>query len=472
MSSLAELLFINKEYRKLELHFSTSLKNSTDISLFKLYFKYIKQQNKEVDLSQVYDFILKKLTHHWDIFYLVMDYVRYLKAAHIPEDDKITKIRSVFHSMFLAPMTNFKILWKEYENFEMDLNKTTAVKIIGEVSVVYQKTYRLYLLYKNMFDYDMENIQDHFTFDDFYEIVEMEERNIPGYPKELLTERLHFMYAFFCEKFEREETYFLMSEFLIGVNKLNDACELIKKGIDKVEKSMFLSFYYALIADVNIYEDLIKKIIEPAESITLQNCNVDLILINLLTFELKVSGLEKFRAVFKKYLLQEIGPNVYIYVAMTEYFLHNDKAIPFKIYTKALQKYPKCLRLQEQFIRFLLQIGDMVNARAFFENFTKTDNLISMMLFHEMKYGNISDFRNLLTHEPVKKYSETNAVCLNAKEMYFVQFKKNLEFFELKFGNQDVLSSFLDVINSVKGVKYLNINNQVLIDMLKNINVE
>lgn len=472
MSSLAEKLFTNKDYRKLELHFSSSLKHSTDISLFKIYLKYIKAQQKEVNYIQVYDFILKKLHHHWDVFYFVKEYTKFLKSAPISEDDKIEKTRNIYHSLFLTPMINFKQLWKDYETFEMELNKTTAAKIIAEILPIYQKTFRLYLLYKNMYDFECESIQDNFTFDDFYDIVEIEERNPAGYPNEHLIARLDFIYRFFCEKFEREETYFLWSEFLIKSDKNKEACDLIRKGIERVENNLFLSCYYALIMDENIYEDLIKKVISPSESITLQNSNVDLILINYLSFELKKHGLEKFRSIFKKYLTQEIGPDVFTFVAMTEYFLNQDKEITFKIYTRALQKYPTHLQLQEEFVKFLLEIGDIINARAFFEKFAKTERMVDMVLFYEAKYGNLQDFRNLLQFEALKRPKDVDIIPVRGKEMYYTQFKRNLEFYNLKFGNQDTLSSFMEKINAIRGIKYPSFDKQIIVDLLRTINLE
>lgn len=472
MSSLAEKLFSTKDFRKLEIHFSNSLKNSTDISLFKVYLKYIKSQHNEVNLIPVYDFILKKLSHHWDIFYFIKPYIAFLRSAQISEDDRIEKMRSIFHASFLTPMVNFKSLWKEYETFEMDLNRTTGAKMISEVMPIYQKTSRLYLLYKNMYDYENECFQDKLSFDDYYEILEIEERNPAGYAKDHFVSRLQFLYGFFCERFEREETYFLWSEFLIKADRNKEAIDLIKTGMEKLEGNLFLSCYYALISDLNIYEDLIKKIISPSDSITAQNQNVDIILINYLSFELKKYGLEKFRSILKKYLTQEIGPGVFIFAAKTEFFFNQDKNITFRIYSKAIQKYPDHLPLQEEFIKFLLTIGDIINARAFYEKFTKTEDLTNLILFYESKYGNIADFRNTLQVDPVKGCNETYLGCFKRREMFYVQFKRNLEFYDLKFGNKDVLSLFVDCINSVKGLRYPSYDKSIVIDLLRRIKIE
>lgn len=469
MSTTAETLLHNKEYHKLELLFFSTLKTSTDFNLYKTYLKYIKQNQHNVNLFDVYDFIFKKLKHHWDVYYFIDDFIDYIRSSSLNDEEKVEKMRKIFHSFFFIPMYSFKELWIEYEGFENDLNKMTAKKVISDIQPYYQKTHRLYTLYASKYDYVGPCVQDKFIFEDFFDIIEMEEQNIPAYSNEFLFERMNFIYKFFSQKFKREETFFLYSEYLVQNGKVDEAKEVVKNGIKDCEDSLFLYCYYGSVFDDNLYNEALSKLLDGSDIITEQNDLVDLVVINYLASVLRKKGLEEFRITLKTYINQEIGPCVFIYAAQAEHFSIQSKDLPFRIFTKALQKYPKHTVLQYEFIAFLLQTGDLINARAFYEQFERSAKIDELMIDAESKFGNYDNFRKMVDNfSSNTTQKDINPITKPSERRYLI-FKNSFEIYNLTFEVDNILAPFIDSLKGVKKFAYLQWNKDALIEMLKTI---
>lgn len=471
MSTTAEILFNSKEYHKLELLFSSQLKTSTDFNLYKTYLKYTKQNQHSVNLFDVYDFIFKKLKHHWDIYFFIDNFIDFIRNSSLSDEEKVEKMRKIFHAFFLIPMHSFKELWMEYEGFENDLNKMTAKKVISDILPYYQKTHRLYTLYASNYDYEGPCVQDKFVFEDFYDIVEMEEKNIPVYSSEFLFERMTFIYRFFCQKFQREEAFFLYSEYLIKNNKISEAKEVVKNGIKECENSLFLYCYYGSVFDDHLFEEALSNLMPNDALLVEQNDQIDLLIINYLACMLRNKGLDEFRNVLKIYMSQEIGPGVFIYAAQAEHFTLQNKDLPFRIFTKALQKYPNSTILQKEFLQFLLNTGDIINARAFYDQFAKTTEIDDFMIEFERKFGNYENIRKIEeTYTPSKTKAKPQVKRKNLERKY-MSFKDSYEYYNLTFHVDDVLTPFVESLKVVNEFKYLKWDKDILIDLLKSIKI-
>ncbi|KAM0688364.1 Cleavage stimulation factor subunit 3 [Conglomerata obtusa] len=461
MSSVAESLLAQKEFVKLTAHFASSLKSSCDIILFKTYLEFITKQNKPINMFEVYEFTFKKLKHHWDMYEFINEYIDLVqKDVKISDDDKIDKIRKTYKMFFNSPMRNFAQLWKDYETYETQLNKATAKKIISDILPQYQKTYRLYLLYKNILNYDNIYVQDLLTMDNFYGVLEIEEKNVPNYDSAIFLERFDFIFRFFAEKLNNDEVYFFWSEFLLKNNLINEAVDVCKRGIQNIKNNFFMICYSSMISGEDFFKELIVE--QFKDKIDIQNNRTDLILINYLSFLYKTKGIEVFRNCFKQFIEKEIGPFVFSFVADLEYFATQKKEIPFRIYIKALQKYPENINLQKEFIKFLLKIGDLVNSRAFFEKFIKTKGLCLLMMEHEIKYGNISKFREINALECVNDEQFDDKHIYNGKEGQYKRCKSMFELYDLKYYTKNFIEIFIENINEVATECFIFKNNCVI----------
>lgn len=470
MSSIAESLFDQKDYHKLKLHFESHLKISCDIRLFKTYLKYINMQSQQINLYEVYEFIFKRMKFHWDIYPFISQYISILnKDTNVSESDKISKIRAIYHKFLTMPMESFSQLWKEYEAFEINLNKTTAKKIIADVLPLYQKAFRLYSLYKNIINKNAEYFQDRITMDVFYNILEIEEKNIPDYDKNTFLERIDFVYSFFAEKYGREEIYFCWSEFFNKNYKEETTVQNIcKKGLEALPNNLFFICYASLVSKNNFYTTIIEDLNKNLE--TMQNEKNDLLLINYLSFEYKINGIEAFRAVFRRYIETEIGPHVFVFVANLEFYILQNKDIPFRIFMKALQKYTNNLFLQESFIVFLLRTNDLINARAFFEKFEKTEVLCSKMMEYEMLFGSVEKYRDLLALKPIKLDKPQENKFYDGKEGNYLSFKNSIQFYGLKFDQKSIIEEFLDRIKTVE-TNCFKFDNSCIVQILQRLEI-
>ncbi|KAM0678965.1 Cleavage stimulation factor subunit 3 [Binucleata daphniae] len=493
MSNIAETLFEQKDFHKLKLYFESNLKISCDIRLFKTYLKYINNvqshvQSQQINLYEVYEFIFKRMRFHWDIYPFINQYINILNNdANVSESDKICKTRGLYHKFLSTPMLNFSQLWKDYENFENSLNRTTAKKIISDILPFYQKAFRLYSVYKDILNISKEYFQDRLTMDVFYNLMEVEERNIPDYDKNTLLERIDFIYSFYAEKYSNEEIYFCWSEYFSkqtkvvenqmqnNTNKYNNATvqDICRKGINAMPNNLFFICYASLTSKTNFFTEtfanktsnLIDELENNLES--MQNEKSDLILINYLSFEYKTNGIDAFRSVFKRYIEKEIGPHVFVYVANIEYYTLQNKEIPFRIYMKALQKYTNSLFLQESFIDFLLKTNDLMNARAFFDKFTKTESVCKKMMEYEMMFGSIDKYRDLISIVPVKtdNIAEPQKVY-KGKEKEYMSFKNSIQFYGLRFDQKSIIEDFLNKIREVE-VNCLKFDNACVVQILQ-----
>ncbi|KAM0674226.1 hypothetical protein GVAV_002300 [Gurleya vavrai] len=466
MSNEAETLFSQKEFTKLKQLFATQLKTSTDIHLFKTYLNYLAMQNKPYNIYEVYEYIFKKLRHHWDIFEFINDYNTFLqKDTKIQEDEKIEKIRKVFNMFLNTPMKNFNLFWKNYENFENNLNKITAKKIIDDALKKFQNTYKLYLIYKNLLDYNCNFVQDNLKLDNFYAIIEAEEKNLACYSDEFLIERVDFVYKFFAEKYPKEEIYSAWSEFLIKNNKKDEALNVCKNGIKALGNNLFLICYASNACNHDFFEDFFNT-----AEYSFQNDLNDLMLINYLSLTYKKSGLESFRNLFKGFLGKPIGPHVYIFAAQTEFFALQNKDIPFKLYLKAISEFPSNNDLKEKFVNFLLQIGDFANARAFFDQFEKTNSICRLMAEYEIFYGSFEKYREINFINEEKNEPDYFMIKEIGKEGDFLRYKNFIQFFNIKFDQKNVLDDFLYAIKNIKS-EFLIFDNFCVIEALKNIEI-
>ncbi|KAJ3341063.1 mRNA 3'-end-processing protein rna14 [Gonapodya sp. JEL0774] len=149
--SYADFEMRQKDNTKLEQIFTRCLRNIPDVDLCKFYLNYIRRRfsggegEKKVEgrttVAKAYEFVVGNVGADKDSGMVWNDYLFFIKAGEthnaFEEGQKIDLYRRTFHRAVGTPVSNVELLWKEYDNWENQLNKLTAKKFLGDKSPAY-----------------------------------------------------------------------------------------------------------------------------------------------------------------------------------------------------------------------------------------------------------------------------------------------------------------------------------------------
>lgn len=357
----AESYFKRGDYKKLEIYFANTLTKSKNIKLWELYLNYIKTVNKDA-LELAYSYTLQNIWFHYDIYQILIDYICIL--------DNVEKIREVYSIGLSNPIHNIGLLFKNYESFEMSLNKITAKTLITEKLFIFQNSFKLY---QRLVPY-LSN-----EFDSIDKIISLETE-----------ERKEKILEYFIEKYSyREDLYFSYSEFILekGADISDEESDSVKKikeilisGID-ITNSVFLKCYYAFIFKDTKYLDL------KNESALICYLNVqsqkgedDLLL------AIKENFLEKYEKI-----------NALDYAAKLYYSLTSDKERIFEIYKKGIPF------INDKMFDFFISIFDLETARTIFQDYKISPESKRKMAYTEFCLGSLENLRKCFSKEEFYK---------------------------------------------------------------------
>lgn len=84
-------------------------------------------------VSQAYDFVLANIGIDRDSGKIWQDYIQFIRSApgsiggsSWQDQQKMDQLRKVYQRAICVPMSNVNDLWKQYDQFEMGLNKMTV----------------------------------------------------------------------------------------------------------------------------------------------------------------------------------------------------------------------------------------------------------------------------------------------------------------------------------------------------------
>ncbi|KAM0134993.1 hypothetical protein ACHAO1_005426 [Botrytis cinerea] len=133
--------------------FGKSLLTVPNIQLWSVYLNYIRRMNDlNVDpsgtaratVSQAYDFVLANIGIDRDSGKIWQDYIQFIRSApgsiggnSWQDQQKMDQLRKAYQRAICVPMSNVNELWKQYDQFEMGLNKMTGRKFLQERSPNY-----------------------------------------------------------------------------------------------------------------------------------------------------------------------------------------------------------------------------------------------------------------------------------------------------------------------------------------------
>ncbi|CAG9991466.1 unnamed protein product [Clonostachys byssicola] len=133
--------------------FGRSLMTVPNVRLWTVYLNYIRRRNDLTNdttgtarqtIARSYEFVIDNIGMDRDSGNIWQDYIQFLKngpgqvgGTGWQDQQKMDQLRKAYHRAINVPMSTVNNLWKEYDQFEMGLNKMTGRKFIQERSPGY-----------------------------------------------------------------------------------------------------------------------------------------------------------------------------------------------------------------------------------------------------------------------------------------------------------------------------------------------
>ncbi|KAK3951375.1 hypothetical protein QBC32DRAFT_215091 [Pseudoneurospora amorphoporcata] len=140
------------DFPRAEAIFGTCLMTTPNVNLWTRYLDYIRRRNDLNDssgkarqtVSQAYDFVIENIGLDKDSGKIWAEYIQFIKFGpgtvggnQWQDQQKMDQLRKAYQRAICVPISNVNTLWKEYDQFEMGLNKLTGRKYLSEKSPSY-----------------------------------------------------------------------------------------------------------------------------------------------------------------------------------------------------------------------------------------------------------------------------------------------------------------------------------------------
>lgn len=132
----------NDNFFAAEQIFGKSLLSVANVQLWSVYLNYIRRRNDLTNdvsgtarqtISQAYDFVLSNIGIDRDAGRIWQEYLQFIRSApgqiggnSWQDQQKMDQLRKAYQRAICVPMSSINVLWKEYDGFEMGLNKMTV----------------------------------------------------------------------------------------------------------------------------------------------------------------------------------------------------------------------------------------------------------------------------------------------------------------------------------------------------------
>lgn len=137
-----EMELENDNFTAAETIFGRSLLTVPNVALWSLYLNYIRRRNDLMNdatgvaratVTQSYDFVLANIGNDKDSGKIWHEYIQFIRMAPgtiggstWQDQQKMDQLRKAFQRAINVPMSTLNAIWKEYDQFEMSLNKITV----------------------------------------------------------------------------------------------------------------------------------------------------------------------------------------------------------------------------------------------------------------------------------------------------------------------------------------------------------
>ncbi|KAL8688578.1 MAG: hypothetical protein Q9218_005547 [Villophora microphyllina] len=152
--------------RAVEILFEKVLMGLPNLHLWSTYLNHVRRRN-DVDkdltgklravVTAAFELVLNHVGMDKDSGYIWQDYIQFLKSrpgnvggSTWQEQQKMDQLRKAYHRAIKVPTQATQSLWKEYDQFEMSINKLTGRKFLQEESPAYMTARGSYVALSNI----------------------------------------------------------------------------------------------------------------------------------------------------------------------------------------------------------------------------------------------------------------------------------------------------------------------------------
>src|SRR6266487_1354999 len=132
----------NNDFYRVEQIFNKSLMSVANTQLWSVYLDYVRRRNNlttdtagtaRTTISQAYEFVLQNIGMDRDSGRIWQEFVQFIRngpgnigGSGWQDQQKMDLLRKTYQRAICVPMSTVNVLWKEYDAFEMGLNKMTV----------------------------------------------------------------------------------------------------------------------------------------------------------------------------------------------------------------------------------------------------------------------------------------------------------------------------------------------------------
>ncbi|KAK6537968.1 mRNA 3'-end-processing protein rna14, variant 2 [Orbilia ellipsospora] len=263
--------------------FQRCLPGVLNVELWSLYLDYIRRRNNLATdtsgkargvITQVYEFVLGSIGIDKESGKIWQEYISFIKSGPgtigggaWQDQQKMDHLRKIFQRVICIPVNGLEAMWKEYDQFEMGLNKTTGRKFILEKSPSYMTARSSLLSLRNTTNglnrTTLPRLPPVPGFDGYEEYMQQVElwkkwiqweKNDPlvlaqePNPEDLagFNNRILYVYrqALMALRFW-PELWFEAAEFCFSIGRDKEGVEILTQGMKANPESCLLHFRYA-----------------------------------------------------------------------------------------------------------------------------------------------------------------------------------------------------------------------------------
>ncbi|ORX58833.1 Suf-domain-containing protein [Hesseltinella vesiculosa] len=269
---------------EVEALFTRCLKSVLSVDLWNFYLDYIRRINTSNDgtltpdahdvIEKAYEYVLNNVGLDKDAGLIWMDYLHFLKAAAAngtwEEQRKMDSMRRAYTKAVSTPLNNVEQLWKDYDQWENNLNRLTAKKFLSEKSSSYMTARTALRESRPMMDGLRRNvIPRHPTWTDA-EVKQLQlwkkyiqwERNNPLHLEDnsMLVDRVAFAYqqALLALRYY-PEIWYDFAMYYLQEDKPDKTLAVLKQAMEILPSSLVLHFAYAELCESKNKLELVRE---------------------------------------------------------------------------------------------------------------------------------------------------------------------------------------------------------------------
>ncbi|XP_049793735.1 protein suppressor of forked [Schistocerca nitens] len=398
-----------RNYEKVEKLFQRCLMKVLNIELWKLYLSYVKETKNTLPtykekMAQAYDFALEKIGMDIQSYSIWNDYVNFLKSVEAvgsyAENQKISAVRKVYQRGVINPMVNIEQLWKDYINFEQNINPIIAEKMSMERSRDYMNARRVAKefeavtrgLNRNSPSIPPMGHPEELKQVDLWKKYIAWEKSNPLRTEDttLITRRVMFAFeqCLLCLG-HHPDIWYEAAQFLEQSSKLltekgdvtaaklfsDEAAAVYERATASLlKKNMLLYFAYADFEEGRLKYEKVHQIY--GRFLEIPDIDPTLAYVQYMKFARRAEGIKSARTVFKRAREDSRSRfHVFVAAALMEYYCSKDKNIAFRIFELGLKKFSDNPDYILCYIDYLSHLNEDNNTRVLFERVLSSGSL-------------------------------------------------------------------------------------------------